>query len=249
MKKAKKKRKAKKRLGEYLLGYLALTWILRHEYMSATITFLPTAIKSSIYLFHPLPRTTQRRIRFRIRISSRMYLGLAKASLEHGWKKPGLKKQPSGFFFFVFVFLYILPRRESFKVFFSFKKKLKNLKKPIKPKNPFFVGFFRWVFLGGFFWVSFLLPTLPWLPPAACWSPGAGRSCSCPCCPRWRPVVPSPHPPAPYHQSQVAVVRIRMFLGLLDPDPLVRVMDPDPSVVKQKKSKKNHDSYCLVTSF
>jgi hypothetical protein len=38
--------------------------------------------------------------------------------------------------------------------------------------------------------------------------------------------------------NQVAVVRIRMFLGLLDPDPLVRVMDQDPSVVKQKKVRK-----------
>ncbi len=31
-------------------------------------------------------------------------------------------------------------------------------------------------------------------------------------------------------------IRIHMFLGLLDPDPdpLVRVMDPDPSIIKQK---------------
>jgi hypothetical protein len=31
-------------------------------------------------------------------------------------------------------------------------------------------------------------------------------------------------------------IRIRMFLGLLDPDPdpLVRGMDPDPSFIKQK---------------
>jgi hypothetical protein len=28
--------------------------------------------------------------------------------------------------------------------------------------------------------------------------------------------------------------RIHMFLGLLDPDPLVRGMDPDPSIIKQK---------------
>jgi hypothetical protein len=46
-----------------------------------------------------------------------------------------------------------------------------------------------------------------------------------------------------------------MFLGLLDPDPLVRGMDLDPapnldpSITKQK-SKKNLDSYhCFVTSF
>ncbi len=36
---------------------------------------------------------------------------------------------------------------------------IKN-KKLKKPKKTFLVGFFRWVFLGGFFWVGFLLPTL-----------------------------------------------------------------------------------------
>jgi hypothetical protein len=43
---------------------------------------------------------------------------------------------------------------------------------------------------------------------------------------------------------------IHMFLGLLDPDPLVRGLDtdPDPSIIKQK-SKKNLDSYCFATSF
>jgi hypothetical protein len=32
------------------------------------------------------------------------------------------------------------------------------------------------------------------------------------------------------------LIRIHMFLGLLDPDPdpLVRCMDPDPSITKQK---------------
>ena len=29
-------------------------------------------------------------------------------------------------------------------------------------------------------------------------------------------------------------IRIHMFLGLLDPDPLVRGMDPDPSIIMQK---------------
>jgi hypothetical protein len=40
-----------------------------------------------------------------------------------------------------------------------------------------------------------------------------------------------------------------MFLGLPDPDPLVRGMDPDPdsSIIKQT-SKTNLDSYCFVTS-
>jgi hypothetical protein len=35
------------------------------------------------------------------------------------------------------------------------------------------------------------------------------------------------------------------FLGLPDPDPLVRGTDPDPSVIKQKK---NLDPYCFMTS-
>jgi hypothetical protein len=37
-----------------------------------------------------------------------------------------------------------------------------------------------------------------------------------------------------------------MFLGLPDPDPLVRGMDPDPSC---KNSKKNLDSYYFVALF
>jgi hypothetical protein len=39
-----------------------------------------------------------------------------------------------------------------------------------------------------------------------------------------------------------------MFLGLLDPepDPLIRGMDPDPSVTKRKYSKKNLDSYTAL---
>jgi hypothetical protein len=43
-------------------------------------------------------------------------------------------------------------------------------------------------------------------------------------------------------QELVLRIRIRMFLGLLDPDPLVRGIDPDPypdySVIKQKKERK-----------
>jgi hypothetical protein len=42
-------------------------------------------------------------------------------------------------------------------------------------------------------------------------------------------------------QQRVLRIRIRIhkFLGLLDPDPdpLVRGMDPDPSIIKQKKRK------------
>ncbi len=43
-----------------------------------------------------------------------------------------------------------------------------------------------------------------------------------------------------------------MFLGFLDPDPLVLGTDPDPdpdpSIIKQN-SKKSLNSYCFVTSF
>jgi hypothetical protein len=41
-----------------------------------------------------------------------------------------------------------------------------------------------------------------------------------------------------------------MFLGLVDPDHLVRGTDPDPdpSIIKQN-SKKSLDSYCFFTSF
>jgi hypothetical protein len=40
-----------------------------------------------------------------------------------------------------------------------------------------------------------------------------------------------------------------MFLVLPDPDsdPLVRSIDPDPSIIKQKQEEKNLDSYCIVT--
>jgi hypothetical protein len=39
-----------------------------------------------------------------------------------------------------------------------------------------------------------------------------------------------------------------MFFGHSDPDPLVRGMDPDPSIIKQN-SRKNLDSYSFVASF
>jgi hypothetical protein len=47
-------------------------------------------------------------------------------------------------------------------------------------------------------------------------------------------------------------IRIHVFLGLLDPDPLVRDMDPapDPDLLSScKNSKKNLDSYYFVTLF
>jgi hypothetical protein len=51
---------------------------------------------------------------------------------------------------------------------------------------------------------------------------------------------------------RIRIHRIHVFLGLLDPDPLVRGMDPDPgldtSIIKQN-SKENRDFYCLVTFF
>jgi hypothetical protein len=43
-----------------------------------------------------------------------------------------------------------------------------------------------------------------------------------------------------------------MYLGLPDPDPLVRGMDLDPSIIlltSSKNNKKNLDSYCFATSF
>ncbi len=44
-------------------------------------------------------------------------------------------------------------------------------------------------------------------------------------------------------------IRIHVFLG--HPDPLVGRMDPDPdpSIIMQKNSKKNLDSYYFVTLF
>ncbi len=45
-------------------------------------------------------------------------------------------------------------------------------------------------------------------------------------------------------------IRIHMFLGLLDPDPLVRGMDPDLVLLTlSKNSKKTLDLSCFVTSF
>jgi hypothetical protein len=46
---------------------------------------------------------------------------------------------------------------------------------------------------------------------------------------------------------RILIRRIRIFLDLLDPHPLVRGPDPDHSIMKQKKQ--NLDSYCFVTSF
>jgi hypothetical protein len=55
----------------------------------------------------------------------------------------------------------------------------------------------------------------------------------------------------PVFWIRIRIHRIHMFLGLPDPDPLVRSMDPDlttdPSIME--KSKKKLDSYCFVTSF
>jgi hypothetical protein len=45
---------------------------------------------------------------------------------------------------------------------------------------------------------------------------------------------------------------MHMFLGLPDTDPLVRVIDPDPSIIllsSSERSKKNLDSYYFMTSF
>ncbi len=39
-------------------------------------------------------------------------------------------------------------------------------------------------------------------------------------------------------QIRIRIHRIHMFLGILDPDPLFRGMDPDPSIIKQKIVRK-----------
>jgi hypothetical protein len=42
-----------------------------------------------------------------------------------------------------------------------------------------------------------------------------------------------------YAYSEVVFwILTRKYLGLPDPDPLIRGMDPDPSIIKQKKKKK-----------
>jgi hypothetical protein len=46
---------------------------------------------------------------------------------------------------------------------------------------------------------------------------------------------------------RISIRGIRNFLGLSDPDPLARGMDPDSSIIKQN-SKKNLDFFCFVTS-
>ncbi len=49
---------------------------------------------------------------------------------------------------------------------------------------------------------------------------------------------------------RIRIRRIHMFLGLPNPDPLVRDPDPDllPSIKNSKKNMKNIDSYCFETS-
>jgi hypothetical protein len=39
----------------------------------------------------------------------------------------------------------------------------------------------------------------------------------------------------------------RCVFGLLDPDPFIRGLWPDPSIIKQNNIYKNLDSYCFVT--
>jgi hypothetical protein len=50
---------------------------------------------------------------------------------------------------------------------------------------------------------------------------------------RPRTTVPA-HVTQEMHQKQCSMFRIHIFLGLPDPDPLVRGMDPDPSIIEQK---------------
>jgi hypothetical protein len=60
-------------------------------------------------------------------------------------------------------------------------------------------------------------------------------------------------------KTVLRMIRIRKFLGLLDPDPLVRGTDPDPSIVNflslrnyvnvrvPSKSKKQKNSFLLAS--
>jgi hypothetical protein len=50
----------------------------------------------------------------------------------------------------------------------------------------------------------------------------------------------------PVFLIRIRIHLIHMFLGLRDPDPLVRGMDLDPNPSLSKNSKKNLDSYCFV---
>jgi hypothetical protein len=83
-------------------------------------------------------------------------------------------------------------------------------------------------------------------PPTLCPSSRAGPSST-----TWPASYP---PPSTSRASSVLLILGYQCLGLLDPDPgpLVRCMDPDPSIIllsSSKNSKKNLDSYCFVTSF
>ncbi len=54
----------------------------------------------------------------------------------------------------------------------------------------------------------------------------------------------------PALRIRIQIRRIRMYLDLLDPDPLVRGMDPDPDpTIINQNSKKKLDSYCFVSFF
>ncbi len=61
------------------------------------------------------------------------------------------------------------------------------------------------------------------------------------------------HTPVDFKAVLGIRIRIRMFLGFPDPDPLVHCTDwillTDPSIIKSKNSKKNIDSYIFVTSY
>jgi hypothetical protein len=51
------------------------------------------------------------------------------------------------------------------------------------------------------------------------------------------------------HEAVFRIHRIHMFLGLPDPVPLIRGMDPDPDHQAKKLEKLDSDSYCFVTFF
>ncbi len=71
---------------------------------------------------------------------------------------------------------------------------------------------------------------------------------------RWQPQVLDTYSMGASTYRSVFRIRIHMFLGLPDPDPLVRGMEPSPdfSIIllsSSKNSEKNFDSYYFVTSF
>ncbi len=115
---------------------------------------------------------------------------------------------------------------------------LKNKKIYKNPKKTFLL-----LFLGGFFWVGFLLPTLPAGPPSRCAAPRSCRRRRESSGRAWRARRGSPAVPGSLHRSATVrrlqlVFRIRIRSGL-DTDS-IRSVDPnlDPRAKMTYKSRK-----------